>query len=113
MAIDTTVWATDLAAMITDLPTTAKFGTTEFSCAASTLSSEETLVLTGNMGKDAVRITFPVSAFTATATFKPQARLQLKYPSAAAYTNYEIVSINSGPDGIAYEVVLKDDNRSS
>jgi hypothetical protein len=53
-----------------------------------------------------------VTAFTVDATFKPQARLQLKFPTASTYTNYEIVSIHKSPDFVAYEVVLKADNRS-
>jgi hypothetical protein len=112
MAIDTTYWATDLDAMIADLPTAAKFGTTEFTCAASELTTDEALMLCGNSGGANVRIVFPCDAFTVTSTFKPQARLQLKFPSATAYSNYEIVSIQLSPDLLAYEVVLKDDGRA-
>lgn len=115
MAIDTTQLATDLAGMIADLPCVAKFpatGGTEFNCAASELSTEETLVLTGNNTINAIRIFFPVSAFTVTSAFKPQARLPLKFPDTTAYTNYEIVSIAKSPDAIAWEVILKADNRT-
>lgn len=112
MAIDTTVFAADLAAMIADLPTTAKFGSDEFTCAASALSTEEMLILVGNDTKKGVRIIFPTTAFTVGATFKPQARLQLKYPTPAAFVNYEIVSISISPDVLAYEVILKADSRA-
>lgn len=113
MAIDTTVFAADLAAMIADLPTVAKFGSDTFNCAASELSQEETLILVGDVKRNGVRIIFPTSSFTVGATFKPQARLQLKYPTPAAFVNYEIVSIGIGPDLVGYEVVLKADNRAS
>lgn len=116
MAIDTSYWADDLDAMIADLPVTARFPAstgTVFTCSATELSQEENLILTGNDTVRAVRIVFPVVAFTATTAFKPQARLQLKYPVASTYENYEIVGINPSPDFIAYEVVLKSDNRAS
>jgi len=112
MAIDTTVLATDLAGMIADLPITAKFGSTEFTCAATELTSEETLLLCGNLDTRAVRVVFSTAAFTVTASFKPQGFISLKYPSASAWTSYEIVSISLAPDLVSYEVVLKDDNRA-
>lgn len=115
MAIDTTVLAADLNAVIADMPKTARFPAatgTEFSCEATELTTEETLVLVGDVPKKAVRIIFPASAFTVTSAFKPQARLQLKFPDPANYTNYEIVSIMTTQDGIAYEVTLKADNRA-
>ncbi len=111
-AIDTTYWTADLAAMIADLPTAAKFGSTEFNCAASELTTEETLVLTGNTSGVAVRIIFPIGAFTVSATFKPQAHISLKFPDITAFTSYEIVSISKTPDSVAYEVVLMADNRT-
>ena len=113
MAIDTTYFASDLAAMVADLPCAAKFGSTEFNCAASELSAEETLVLCGDIPKKAIRIFFRSNAFTVTSAFKPQARLQLKFPDTSAYSNYEIVSISTSPDSVGYEVILKADNRSS
>jgi hypothetical protein len=112
MAIDTSVFATDLAGMIADLPCVAKWGSTTFNCAASELSTEESLILTGNNTINAIRIFFPVTAFTVDATFKPQARLQLKFPDTSAFTNYEIVTISKSPDAVAYEVILKNDNRT-
>lgn len=113
MAIDTTVFAADLDAMIADLPTTAKFGNDEFTCAASPLDTEEMLILVGNDTKKGVRIVFPSDAFTVGATFKPQARLQLKFPTPSAFVNYEIVSIALSPDLVAYEVILKADGRAA
>ncbi len=112
MAITTSYWATDLAAMIADLPITAKFGSTEFTCAATELSSEEMLVLCGNVDRKGVRIVHSATAFTVGATFKAQARMMLKFPDAASYTNYEIVSVNKSPDLLSFEVVLKADNRA-
>ncbi len=113
MAIDTTVWASDLAAMIADLPINAKFGSATFTCAASDLSTEETLILTGNDQTKAVRVIFPVTAFAVTSAFKPQARLMLKFPDAATFTNYEIVEIKKSSDLLAFEVLLKADNRAA
>ena len=101
--------------MIADLPTTAKLGyspATEFSCSATELTAEETLVLTGNLSVGAITITFPVTAFTVTSAFKPQARMPVKFPDTSSYTNYQIVSITKSQDAIAYIVVLADDNRS-
>lgn len=112
MAIDTTHWATDLGYMIDDLPVVAKWLTTEFNCAASELSQEETLVLCGSITKNAVRIVFAADAFTVTSAFKPQARMSLKFPDSSAYTTYEIVSISKAPDLLSFEVVLKADNRA-
>lgn len=111
MAIDTTYFDSDLDAVIADLPCAAKFGSTEFNCSATGLEATETLLLCGNDSGNAVRVTFPVVAFTVSATFKPQARLQLKFPDTTTYANYEIVSITKTADAIAYEVVLKADNR--
>ena len=42
----------------------------------------------------AVRAVFSADAFTVGATFKPQARFQLKFPVATTFSNYEIVTIN-------------------
>lgn len=111
MAIDTTVFATDLAGMVADLPTAAKFNATSFNCSATELSQEETLILVGNTPKKAISIVFPISALS-DATFKPQARLQLKFPTPSAFVNYEIVSIETSQDLVAYEVLLKADNRA-
>jgi hypothetical protein len=118
MAITTSYWQNDLDQMVADLPTTGRFpgsvAGTEFSCAASELSYEETLVLCGDVPKKAVRIVFAADAFDVTAAaFKPQARLQLKFPTPAAFVNYEIVSIQREPAGVGVEIVLKADNRSS
>ena len=117
MAIDTQYFANDLDAMVADLPATARFpgnsGGTEFTCAATPLSVEETLLLSGNDTQKGLRIVFNASAFTVTAAFKPQARLQVKYPTPAAYVNYEIVNIQTSPDLISYEVTLKADNRAT
>ena len=112
MSIDTTCFSADLAAMIDDLPTTAKFGAIEFACAASELTTDETLILTGNNTNKAVRCTFPKTAFTATTAFKPQARFQLKFPDPSAFTNYDILSIATASDNVAYDVTLRSDNRS-
>ena len=112
MAITTSYFASDLVAMIDDLPVTAKFASTEFSCSASELTTDETLILVGNVTSRVVRIIFRSTAFTVDSTFKPQARLQLKYPSPAAFSNYEIVSIALSPDFNGYEVTLKQDNRA-
>lgn len=101
--------------MIADLPVTAKLGyspATVFTCSATELSSDETLVLTGNVTNKGITITFPVTAFTATAAFKPQARLSVQFPDPASYTNYEIISITKSQDAIAYIVVLSEDYRS-
>ncbi len=115
MAITTSYFGTDLQAMIDDLPVTAKLGYapgTEFTCSATELSTEETLLLTGNQDDKAITITFPVTAFTVTAAFKPQARMPVKFPDPTAYTNYQIVTITKTQDAIAYIVVLMDDARS-
>jgi hypothetical protein len=112
-AIDTSYFANDLAAMVGDMPCTAKFGSTEFTCAATQLEDSEVLMLTGNDTGSAIRLIFPITSFTVTAAFKPQARLQLKFPTLTAFTNYEIVTIAKSPDAVAYDVVLKADNRSA
>ncbi len=111
-AIDTTYFASDLAAVIADMPCVAKFGSTTFNCAASGVTHDEALILVGNVSNDVVRIIFPITAFTVSATFKPQARLQLKFPDLTAFQNYAILSIDYTPDSVAYEVILQSDNRA-
>lgn len=112
MSINTTVLAADLAAMIDDLPTVAKFGGTTFNCAATPLSQEQMLILTGNQDKRGVQICFPVSAISGESGFVVQARLQLKYPNPAAFTNYQIAAIEYSQDVVSYMVTLMQDNRS-
>ena len=112
MAIATAYFLADLNAMIDDLPHTAKWSTIEVPCSATPLEQDETLMLAGNLSVQLVRIIFPTNAFTVDSTFKPQARMQLKYPKPAACSNYEIVKHNLSPDRVGYEVVLKADNRA-
>lgn len=112
-AIATSYFATDLAAMVADMPCAAKFGSDEFTCSATQLEQTEILMLTGNDSGFVIRIIFPITAFTVTSTFKPQARLQLKFPVLTTFESYEIVSIAKSPDAVAYDVVLKADNRSA
>lgn len=98
--------------MIADMPCVAKFGSTEFNCAASEMESNEVLLLVGNDSGVAVRIIFPITAFTVTSAFKPQAHISLKFPDLTAFTSYEIVSIGRTADSVAFEVILKADNRA-
>ena len=112
MALTTSYFAADLAAMIADIPTVAKFGATEFDCAVTPLDTSETLLLTGNNSNISVRAVFPVSAFTATTAFRAQGHLSLKYPVATSFTSYEIQSHQLSPDLISWEVVLQSDNRA-
>jgi hypothetical protein len=112
MAIATAYFLADLNAMIDDLPHTAAWGATEFQCSATPLEQDETLMLAGNLSVQLVRIIFPSDSFTVDSTFKPQARMQLKFPNPASFSNYEIVKINLSPDRVGYEVVMKADNRA-
>lgn len=113
MAIATAYFAADLAAMIDDLPHVAKFGSSaEFNCSATPLEQEETLMLAGNLDVKMLRIIHAADAFTVDSTFKSQARMQVKYPNPASFSNYEIVKISLSPDRVAYEVLLKADNRA-
>ena len=115
MAITTSYFSTDLQAMIDDLPVMAKLGyapANVFTCSATELTSDETLLLTGNITNGMITITFPITAFTVTAAFKPQARLAVQFPDPAVYTNYQIYKISKTQDGIAYVVTLSSDNRS-
>lgn len=111
-AIDTSYFAADLAAIIADLPASARFGSTDITAAVSELSQGEVLMLTGNNMQRMLRVTFPISALS-DASFKPQARLKVKFPNPAVLTNYEIVEIKTSSDLVAYEVLLKSDNRAS
>jgi hypothetical protein len=114
--ITTSVWASDLSGMVADLPTTARFiattAGTEFTCAATELSTEEMLVICGNDSVQGVRIVHAADAFTVTAAYKPQARINLKFPNPSTWSNYEIVSISLSPDLVAYETTLKADSRA-
>ena len=111
MAIQTSYFASDLAAIILDLPTVAKVGATTFNVAASPLSQDQVLILTGNQDLAGVQITFLASSVSAEPAFALQGRLDLKYPNPTAFTHYHIKTIETSPDGLSYVAMLMQDNR--
>lgn len=112
MAIDTSVWATDLAGMIDDLPATAKWNGLTFDCSISELTREETLVLIGNLTNIGLSCIFPVSAIAGLPDPKPQKRIEIKRPGESSFSRYEIVEATKPADAVAWNLTLKDDHRN-
>ena len=112
MAIDTSVFASDLVAMVTDLPAVVTFNSQVFNCSATELGVEQTLLLVGNLTKYALSITFNRSSLSSgsIALLNPQAKITVKRPSDASAVKYEIVSVHPSADDIAFTCVLKYDH---
>ena len=112
VAIDTSVFASDLVAMITDLPATAYFSTLPgFRVSVNQLTSEQTLLLVGNNSVQAVQAIFPISYLGTAATPTAQDRFALKMPGQAATANFMVVRTDLTQDGIGMVVTLANDNR--
>ena len=111
MAIDTSYFASDLVAMVSDLPATAYYGTQSWSCAVQQLTQEETLLISGNDTRAALSLLFPISAIAVAGTPAIQARIAVKMPGQAATANYEIVRRELMDDGIAMRLTVMADNR--
>jgi hypothetical protein len=113
MAIATSYWASDLDAMIEDLPATFVLGALSFDCSISELTQDQMLLLTGFNGIDGLRVVFPVSAVASASTpLTPQKRVGVRRPGDAAARNYAIVMVEKPADNVAYTLVLKDDHRT-
>jgi hypothetical protein len=111
MAIDTSVWALDLGAMITDLPATmtAAFLTGSTQVSVAELGFEQSLIITGNENVKAFACTFPVSAASSTPTV--HTRVSITRPGEAGPINYQIKKVASPADGIAWTLLLIQDVR--
>lgn len=112
MAIATAYWAADLDGMIADLPATFTLGAMSFDCSSTDLSQEQTLLLTGTDGLDAISVIFPVLAVTTAATaLVPNLRVKVQRPGEAASRNYAVVTVQKSPDNVSYTLICKDDHR--
>ena len=111
MVIDTTVFDSDLDAMITDMPASITYGTATFNGSVTELSQEEKLVLAGNDVQMALECIFPRAAVTA--AINPQDRVVIQRSFDAATANYEIVSVKTSADGVAWHLIVKDDHRNN
>lgn len=109
MAIDTTVWASDLGAMISDLTAAVTFNAQNFTASITELAAEQTLLLVGNLTKYALSITFLQSSLSSAsiALLKPQAVIAVQRPADASPVNYEIVSVHRDAADVAFMCVLK------
>ncbi len=108
MVIDTTVFDNDLDAMIADMPASITYGTATFNGSVTELSQEETLVLAGNDVQQAMECIFPKAAVTA--AINPQDRVIIQRTFDAATANYEVVSVRTSADGVAWHLIVKDDH---
>ena len=111
MVIDTTVFDNDLDAMIADMPASITYGTATFNGSVTELSQEETLVLAGNDVQQAMECIFPKAAVTA--AINPQDRVIIQRTFDAATANYEVVSVRTSADGVAWHLIVKDDHRQN
>lgn len=112
MAIPTSYFAADLAAMIDDIPATFTLGALSFSCSVTDLSQEQTLILTGTDGNEAISCIFPVSSVASAATaLSPNIRVKVLRPGESAARNYAIVRVQKSPDNVSYTLACKEDHR--
>ena len=111
--IDTSFFASDLVAMVDDLPAVAYYGGTRFNVSVTQLTSEQQLLLIGNNDRAAVQAIFPVAACVTVGAPTIQARMAIQMPGAAATANYEVMRRELMEDGVAYRVTLMADNRLS
>lgn len=112
MAIATSYWQNDLDAMVDDLPATFLLGSLSFSCSVTDLSQEQTLILTGTEGVDAISVIFSVAEVASASTpLTPNIRVKVQRPGEAAARNYAIVTVQKSPDNVSYTLVCKDDHR--
>lgn len=112
MGISTSYFAADLAAMIDDIPATFTLGALSFSCSITDLSTEQTLILTGTDGQEAISVIFPVSSVVSSTTaLTPNIRVKVQRPGEAAARNYAIVSVQRSPDNVSYTLACKQDPR--
>lgn len=109
--IDTSYFASDLVAMVDDLPAIAYYGGTSFNVSVTQLSSEQSLIMVGNNDKAVIQAIFPVSYCSTVGAPTVQGRMAIKMPSASTTANYEIVRRELMEDGIAYRLTLMADNR--
>lgn len=112
MAIALSVFASDLAAVIADLPATATWQSINFSVSLTELSEEQTLMLTGDIDKILFSAIGLISSFSGVAPL-PQNRIPIIKPGDVTATNFEIVSVNISADGNAYRLILKSDHRNA
>lgn len=110
--IDTSFFASDLVAMITDLPAIAYYSTTSFPISVTQLSNEESLILTGNDTRSAIMAIFPISAIATAGTPGIQSRFAVSMPGQATTANYEVVRRELMEDGVSMRLTLMADNRN-
>lgn len=112
MAIDTSVWASDLGFMIADLPGYADWQGRVFTCSITELNREETMLLVGDVQSLGITITFLVSAISGLTAPKPQDRITIRRGSTGNFQPYEVVTSMQSADHVAWSLVLNRDNRN-
>lgn len=110
MAIDTSVFGDDLDAVIADLAAAATTQGVFFDCAISELSYEQTLMLAGNVDQKLFECVFPKAAVSVAPTVN--ARIGITIPGFAS-ANYQVKTVRTSPDGIAYHLLVAADNRGT
>jgi hypothetical protein len=112
MGISTSYFAADLAGMIDDIPATFVLGALSFSCSATDLEDDQTLLMTGFDSKAAISVIFPVSAVATSATaLYPSLRIGVIRPGNSV-KNYQVNRINRSQDNVSYTLICMEDNRS-
>lgn len=110
MSIDTSVFGDDLDAVIADLAARASHQGQLFDCAASELSEEQTLMLAGNMDDKLFECVFPVAAVPVAPTVNARIAITI---SPFTVKSYRVHGVRTSPDGIAYHLIIRDENRGS
>jgi hypothetical protein len=106
--IDTSVFGDDLDAVIADLAAHASHQGVLFDCAVSELSSDQQLMLAGNMEDKLLECVFPVAAVPAAPTVSARIAITI---SPFTSKNYMVKTVRTSQDGIAFHLIVQDDNR--
>lgn len=111
MAIDTTVFDLDLAAIVADLPASLAWKTfAAVPCSATELSQAQNLLVAGPL--DVVHYEVIFRASLVTGYPKPTQRVSITPYGSTKATNYEVVDAKLSQDGVAIHLIVKADHRN-
>jgi len=103
-------FATDAAAMISDLPAVASYGGATFSCSLSTLGEREVINLLGAVETVTCEATALLSDFATMPT--EGSRIAIVKPGAATYSNFRIAKVDTASDVATLVLMLSADRRT-
>jgi hypothetical protein len=103
-------FALDAAAMINDLPATAKFGAATFGVSLTDIGKNDRLTAHGLVEEVNARATGLISDFPSAP--KEGQRIQIVPPgTSTAFVNYRIAQVDTAADGACYVLLLASDKR--